>query len=254
MERNKITTYLLYAIGEIILVVIGILIAVSINNWNNNSIQRQDEKKYLTNLLIDLQNQQAEIGRQMNMEGSFMAAKERLDPLLLQGFVSAPDMVQLNQDLMQILNGRTISSFDATFEELKSSGKLNIISSDGLKTKILNFYQHHERIIDVLNHNSRDNQRVLWSKLIDQQIFQANAIDLVDEQFKSKIAKDQNQASTRFNDLQLAQLRIKENQLLLSNLLEIRLVLSLISTNLLEEHERYIEEINDAINTHLNSI
>jgi len=34
MERNNTGKYLKYAIGEIILVVIGILIALSINNWN----------------------------------------------------------------------------------------------------------------------------------------------------------------------------------------------------------------------------
>ena len=34
LEKNKIEKYLKYAIGEIVLVVIGILIALSINNWN----------------------------------------------------------------------------------------------------------------------------------------------------------------------------------------------------------------------------
>jgi len=34
LAENKFTKYLIYAIGEIVLVVIGILIALSINNWN----------------------------------------------------------------------------------------------------------------------------------------------------------------------------------------------------------------------------
>ena len=55
LTENKFSKYLIYAIGEIILVVIGILIALSINNWN----QEQQQKKILNNIYttikVDLQ-------------------------------------------------------------------------------------------------------------------------------------------------------------------------------------------------------
>ena len=61
MEQNKTGKYLKYAIGEIVLVVIGILIALSINNWNEEQKERLLEKEALNNLLIslssDLENQ-----------------------------------------------------------------------------------------------------------------------------------------------------------------------------------------------------
>jgi hypothetical protein len=41
LNEGKTTKYLKYAIGEIVLVVIGILIALSINNWNSNRIKHQ---------------------------------------------------------------------------------------------------------------------------------------------------------------------------------------------------------------------
>ena len=44
LSENKISKYLLYAIGEILLVVIGILIALSINNWNQ---ERKNKEKIL---------------------------------------------------------------------------------------------------------------------------------------------------------------------------------------------------------------
>lgn len=47
MKKNRFTTYLLYAIGEIVLVVIGILIAVSLNNWNQLRIAKEKEKVLL---------------------------------------------------------------------------------------------------------------------------------------------------------------------------------------------------------------
>ncbi len=50
MSENKTGKYFKYAIGEIVLVVIGILIALQINNWNNNRNDRLKEKQLLINL------------------------------------------------------------------------------------------------------------------------------------------------------------------------------------------------------------
>ena len=52
--ENKSGKYLKYAIGEIVLVVIGILIALSINNWNINRVDSKKEIKYLKSIKLDL--------------------------------------------------------------------------------------------------------------------------------------------------------------------------------------------------------
>ena len=49
-DDNKPLKYLRYAIGEIILVVIGILIALQINNWKENKLERKQEKAILNQL------------------------------------------------------------------------------------------------------------------------------------------------------------------------------------------------------------
>lgn len=54
ISDNKVIKYLLYAIGEIILVVIGILIALSINNSNEIKKTRDTEKVYLKEIKSDL--------------------------------------------------------------------------------------------------------------------------------------------------------------------------------------------------------
>ena len=59
--ENRITTYLLYAIGEITLVVIGILIAVSIDNWNESNRLQKLEKKLLQEMISDLEVQADDI-------------------------------------------------------------------------------------------------------------------------------------------------------------------------------------------------
>ena len=54
VEKNHVKKYTIYAIGEIFLVVLGILIALQINNWNENQKQRREEGIILSSLLDDL--------------------------------------------------------------------------------------------------------------------------------------------------------------------------------------------------------
>ena len=54
LEENKFRKYALYAIGEVILIVIGILIALQLNNLNENKIDRERERIYLEEYLNDL--------------------------------------------------------------------------------------------------------------------------------------------------------------------------------------------------------
>ncbi|MCW5518178.1 DUF6090 family protein [Muriicola sp. Z0-33] len=55
LTENKFSKYLIYAVGEIVLVVIGILIALSINNWNELKKQRIEEIGLLRDLKTDFE-------------------------------------------------------------------------------------------------------------------------------------------------------------------------------------------------------
>ena len=66
IEQNKVRNYILYALGEIILIVLGILIALQINNWNQGKILDRKEVAYVedirTGLDFDL-NRNSHIGK-----------------------------------------------------------------------------------------------------------------------------------------------------------------------------------------------
>ena len=53
LTENKFSKYLIYALGEIALVVIGILIALSLNNWNQKKSERKIERRYISSLIED---------------------------------------------------------------------------------------------------------------------------------------------------------------------------------------------------------
>ncbi|MET6991194.1 DUF6090 family protein [Sediminicola arcticus] len=54
LTEGKTGKYLKYALGEIILVMIGILLAFQVNNWGIEKIDKNREAKYLTNIVLDL--------------------------------------------------------------------------------------------------------------------------------------------------------------------------------------------------------
>ncbi|MCL6257670.1 DUF6090 family protein [Aquiflexum sp. TKW24L] len=61
LEQQKVKNYLLYAIGEIFLVVIGILIAININDWNNRQTKIANEKVIMASLVEELSNREIKL-------------------------------------------------------------------------------------------------------------------------------------------------------------------------------------------------
>ena len=88
IKEGKTTNYLKYAIGEIVLVVIGILIALQINNWNEGRKQNALAQKYLQSLYLDfLQNDVLVAHAIEQMEGTKRATRS-LAVFVDSGFVS----------------------------------------------------------------------------------------------------------------------------------------------------------------------
>ncbi len=129
LTENKFSKYLLYAIGEVILVVIGILIALQINNWNNDLENKKIEQNIIQNLNLEFK---------LNKESLQVAIdfhKPRLN--------CARDLMKLMGEPKHVLNKLNLDSLIAlsidykeyvpskvVYTDLISSGRLNIISSD----------------------------------------------------------------------------------------------------------------------------
>lgn len=77
LTQNKFSRYLLYAIGEIILVVIGILIALQINNWNEHQKLQEQEKKLLLSLQKEMQENIAILEDKVHYNEVSMASMDR---------------------------------------------------------------------------------------------------------------------------------------------------------------------------------
>ena len=67
LTENKFSNYLLYSVGEIILVVVGILIALQINNWNQDRIEHKETEVLLSNLKIEVEENIKDLKDQQNV-------------------------------------------------------------------------------------------------------------------------------------------------------------------------------------------
>jgi len=136
MQKNKVTSYLLYALGEIILVVIGILIALGINNYNEENNLRNEETIILKNLNLEFVNNDSEL---MEVMDSFTTLKQNCN--LILELINQPES-QLKKYNIDSLLSETIDYVDyspsqTVLLDIISSGRLNLLSSDSLRQDLM---------------------------------------------------------------------------------------------------------------------
>ena len=140
MSENKTGKYLKYAIGEIGLVVIGILIALWINDWNENKKNDLIEHQYLTAMLEDFE---SNLQRSGEIIHEIEEALPPLISLLEQASLDSPTISvdSLNKSFSKINDMPTYSSTDRVYNNLIGSGDLKLIKNEKLKTNISEYYK-----------------------------------------------------------------------------------------------------------------
>lgn len=153
ISENKMGKYFKYAIGEIILVVIGILIALSINNWNETNKGRSKERKYLINLSkeIKVDSIRLESGWFSNMPRKIKSLNNTKK--FISGKYVPNDTIKFIDDVgFGGVNSRaSFSGQFRTYKELLSTGNLSLISNDELRQFIVDYYSGKEFIDQYAN-------------------------------------------------------------------------------------------------------
>ncbi len=168
MEKNKRRKYLKYAIGEIVLVVIGILIALSINNWNIQRIEQNEERNFLGRLVQDLKWDINELKAVVKENQSrLFQCRVTLDKLNVYNIpFEKMSLSERNRaleiDTANILKrtfgfGLTAIRYyskynisDATYRELLANGKIDLIQDDQLKLSIVDYYSNMENRLQLV--------------------------------------------------------------------------------------------------------
>jgi hypothetical protein len=132
LTENKFSKYLIYAVGEIILVVIGILIALQINNQNQERLFSNEEKIILKNIHTEfLENKNAlKLGLEENKQGSNASIT------LLNLVGQKRELLQqhnLDSLMYVMLETGSFRPSENTISDLLQSGKLQLIKNERLK-------------------------------------------------------------------------------------------------------------------------
>ena len=176
MEKNKTGKYFKYAIGEIILVVIGILIALSINNWNEIQKMNKWEHRFLIDLKSELKTNLIQLEEiNTRQQGVFKACVE-LKTLIETA--SIEDKSKIDSIYNLTLYQRTFFPTTGVYDSGLSAGKIENINNDKLKYDIMNLYNHYyQRLV----YNGEILDRVIGNIDLDRDKY----YDITNEKLKS---------------------------------------------------------------------
>jgi len=136
-DDNKPLKYMRYAIGEIVLVVVGILIALAINNWNEERKESIQENQLLEELSLNLQSNIEEFKNNIDFQNSSI---QGIDILLDHLETDKPYHDSLSLYFRGLIYLEQIVVSRSAYETLKSVGLKNI-RSDSLRREIIDLFE-----------------------------------------------------------------------------------------------------------------
>ena len=170
LTENKFSKYLIYAIGEIILVVVGILIALQINNWNEHRKANTYQNQVYKQIYIDIKNDS------LNLENTiaFYKKKDKLMNEIIYDNVPAIAYDTLNKESQRqspygitlITNFNNVNNTIKGYQLFKTINNTEI-DIDSLSTYVGNYYSlglYNEDYSDAVIANARKNISELQQK------------------------------------------------------------------------------------------
>ncbi len=211
LSEGKTGKYLKYAIGEIILVVIGILIALQINNWNEDRKLQKEEIRILNNLQVDLQQTLIELESALVFHQKTITEIDKIEHYI-KNKTPYSEAIESSFGLLPHYYVALITS--SSYTSLQSIG-VGIIKNNKLKDLLINTYD--VALADILDYNADEFQlqttlvTPFFSKnfrYMDKSLYHAkpnNYDDLIDnEEFLnilSIVKRTRKKGIERYNDI-----------------------------------------------------
>lgn len=159
LKENKTSKYLLYAFGEVTLVVIGILIALAVNNWNSKRIENERAELFIKNLKTQIE-KNLSVANRYAEENTYYYSKSKG----YLGIIGGKEKAKIEPYLDSLV---LFNSFDFhlnldmnTIVEGRENGSLALLSSDSIRKSI--YY------LITLDKDIKERERVTNSNLNNQ--------------------------------------------------------------------------------------
>lgn len=212
ISEGKTVKYIKYAVGEFLLIVAGILVALQIQNWNEGRKDAALASEYIGRLIFDIEkdvyhNTQRMEFAQLRMELSEFLINCLDDPVLAAAhpvkFILALDTVDAIYSPIYHSN---------TLEELKSTGNLRLLDTD-LKTLLLSYYEREDLLSDISSRREYrslrfveialavlDPQHQIWIQKNTKGIMDHDQFKLIEEQSNDQIRVEDTYARFKEHD------------------------------------------------------
>ena len=173
LAENKTVKYAKYAIGEFLLIVAGILVALQIQNWNEERKDRVEERTIVSRLIEDLNDDLAAFDLSMNNWRAKNDSLNRLRNNFSENKVSSP-LSFLNDIMTSTHFGWTQRPPNrTTFDDIVGTGKLGIVDNREIRDHISDYYAYF-----TLQLERTDDRRTNYADLAYQLIPRASSLEV----------------------------------------------------------------------------
>ena len=156
-NENRFLQYSRYAIGEIVLVMVGILLALQVNTWNEERKERFEEETILKQLQVDFKSNLNQLDQKINIRNDFVNSSKQLFNYIDQQNLRNRDSIDYH-----IAKTLPYATFDPIIIDLASSGELSLIRNADLKQALTRWTSD---ISDVIE------DEVIWKNYRNDQYF-----------------------------------------------------------------------------------
>jgi Family of unknown function (DUF6090) len=170
LQEDKVLRYVLYAIGEIILVVVGILIALQVNTWNEDRKARAFERVMLQEIR---ENVHVNLERFRALEKRLQTSDAGIHLFLKESEKTEPDRERLARYFSEMNNGIVFTFNRGAYDSLKAGG-LDRLSNRALRSELIDhfdsFLPRHDRFIQLQYDMGWDYRKATLSDVLEPAI------------------------------------------------------------------------------------
>ena len=134
-DEGLLKEYLTYAFGEALLITVGILLALQVNNWNQDRLDALEEQRLFGALSEEMELNRFRYERGKRRQDDIMGAAERLLRAVHRA-EARPSVEQLNQDIQRLMGRFFVTTSSSTYDVLVGSGELGLLSSAELRKEL----------------------------------------------------------------------------------------------------------------------
>jgi len=165
LSENQSSKYLLYAAGEILLVMIGILLALQVNNWNTEKQEQKELNGYLHHISKNIQSDIAEMKVLKDYRDSTRAFSARIKALSKATTISQSEFYAIWSWDYNPYHTKYFNSDQSGFEALKYSGYLSKLRGHPVEFELYEYYnlvsEQYQEIQKLNDHFNRLSQKAL---------------------------------------------------------------------------------------------